>query len=87
MRIHWSPDQERHIATRSQRYGPHADDLRTQWTQEAVNDPEAVTDPIEAGTPYKRRTTGFSPGYGGLITVLYLDLDGHFEGITAYPAS
>jgi hypothetical protein len=84
--IKWSAQRAAHITDRT-RYGISAAPLHPDWTQEAVNDPEAFDDPIDPKYPYRRARTGYSEGYGGLITVIYLDLDGDYYGITAYPSN
>lgn len=42
--------------------------------------------PIDPARPHLRVTTGFSTGYGDLLTVVYLDIGGECVGVTAYPA-
>ncbi len=86
MDIVWSSEQIAHLATQSERYGPEAHDLVPAWTNEAINDPHAITEPIDPHRPYRRVITGHSPSYGDLLTVVCSQIEGVYYGITAYPA-
>lgn len=86
MEIVWSDAQLAHLVTRSERYGAGAHAMLPEWAHEAVNDPNAIEEPPDPAEPHKRVRTGYSEGYGDLVTVLYLDIDGTYYGFTAYPA-
>lgn len=63
-----------------------AHDMFPSWANEAVNDLQAIHRPIDPARPHLRVTIGYSDGYGDLLTVVYLDIDGEHIGVTAYPA-
>ena len=88
VRIEWAPEDVAYIGTRSQRYYG-ALDIEVDWAHEVVADPQLVQ-----VTPYPRSRTGasafigFSPSAGRVLVVIaYLDLDGDWHGMNAWPAS
>ncbi|PZS10115.1 MAG: hypothetical protein DLM55_04875 [Acidimicrobiales bacterium] len=85
MEIKWDTKGIWHLATRDQRYGPRATNFVAMWANEAASDPHATMLPIDPAAPYRRVVTGYSSGYGGYMTVIYLEIGDHRHGVTAYP--
>jgi hypothetical protein len=82
----WTDERREHLK-RSLRYA-NARDIDVTWANEAFSDPDAITyDPDPRSTTgYSRRTVGFSPSAGQLLTVVAYDdpTTGRLMGGTAY---
>lgn len=87
MEVVWSTDAVEHLK-RSTRY-PGALDIDLMWTQEAVDDEDAVVvDPYWASRINATAIIGYTPTAAMVLLVLvYRALDGTLHGMTAWPAT
>ncbi|MDQ2707703.1 MAG: hypothetical protein M3Z25_08745 [Actinomycetota bacterium] len=84
MNLRWTRARAEHIGTRSTRY-PDATDIEVEWADEAAADRRAViTDPDPKSSTGAMRVVGYSPSAGFVLTVIVLEVDGEYWGVTAW---